>query len=297
MLAMLGARAVVAEGRERYEQGYRYGKGQAATIVRPADLEQVRQIVRYCHGRQLKLLPQGAHTGLVAAATPDETGNQLVLSLERLNQVTGYAPLDRTLTCEAGTLLSTVNQHAGEDDLFFPIDLGADPSIGGMVATNTGGAKLLRYGDVRRNLLGLEVVLFDADATVWSDLGGLRKDNTGIDLMQMFVGSGGQLGIITAATLDLQRAPRQSACALLTPRSLHDATQITAILEGQLGELLVACEGMSSDAMSLALRHHPALRNPFASQSLPPFALLVEAATSIPPELGLDVETILAEAI
>lgn len=294
---MLGPRGVVVEDRERYERGYRYGKGQAAAIVLPSDLDQVRQIIRYSHDHQLKPLPQGAHTGLVGAGTPDETGKQIVISLQRLNQIIDYAPLDRTMTCGAGTLLSTVNQHAGKDDLFFPIDLGADPSIGGMVATNTGGAKLLRYGDVRRNLLGLEAVLFDADATVWSDLGGLRKDNTGIDMKQMFVGSGGQLGVITAATLDLQCTPRQSACALLTPRRFEDVPNITARLEGRLGEFLVACEGMSSNAMSMALRHHPSLRNPFESQLVPPFALLVQVATSVPPELGLDVESILAEAV
>ncbi|QLC26364.1 FAD-binding oxidoreductase [Parasphingopyxis algicola] len=295
--ALLEESAVVTAERDHYQKGYRYGEGRTAAIVRPSTTSQVREIVRYCHAQQLAILPQGAHTGLVGAATPRPEADELLLSLERLNMVSDYAPLDRTITCGAGTLLSTVNEYARDDGLFFPIDLSADPSIGGMVATNTGGAKLFRYGDVRKNLLGLEIVLVDEDATLWTDLDGLRKDNTGLDLKQMFVGSGGKFAIITAATLNLHPVPRQSSSALLVPKSLSDAPQIISRLENQLGELIVACEGMSGDAMAVALRHHPALQNPFGPTAPPSFAMLVEAASSVPPGNGLEIETLLADSL
>jgi FAD/FMN-containing dehydrogenases len=294
---LLGAAAVYGGDRTRFEQGYRYGNGRAAAVVRPQSVHEVSAIVRFCHPRSIPIVPQGAHSGLVAAGTPQGTGDQLVLSLERLRGVTEFSPLDRTATCKAGTLLSELNAHVHGSGLRLPIDLGADPSIGGMVATNTGGARLLRYGDMRHNLLGLEAVLADADGTIVSDLNGLRKDNSGVDLKQLFIGTGGAFGVVTAACVNLHRLPRQTASALVVPSRLDAVPHIIDVLEEHLGEMLIACEGMSRNAMDAALRHHPALRSPFPAGSLPYFALLIEAGSTIAPNGSLDVEMLLGEAL
>lgn len=293
----LGLEAVVLEDKDRYQRGYRYGAGTAAAIVRPANAEQVQKAIQLCRTLELEPLPQGAHSGLVGAATPNERGKQVIISLERLNTIDAYSPIDRTITCGAGTLLSAVNEHVANDGLVLPIDLAADPSIGGMVATNTGGAKLIRFGDMRRNLLGIEAVLYNSETTIWSDLRGLRKDNTGFDAKQLFVGTAGHYGIVTAATIELSHLHRQSASALLVPRSLKDAPLINAKIEQALGANLTACEGMSGNAVRLALHHHPSLQNPFLGTDMPDFVLLVEAASTVPSGGGVDSETLLTEAI
>src|SRR5579871_841753 len=180
----IGADSVLdsTEGIESYQRGYRYGSGKAFAVARPSSVADVRAVVRYCFANGLRLVSQGANTGLVAAGTPDGSGEQLILSLERLRTIEDVSVADRTVRVQAGVRLSGLNQRLAADGFCFPIDLGADPSIGGMISTNTGGSRLVRYGDVQRNLLGLEVVLADSDATVLSDMRGLRKDNSGIDL-------------------------------------------------------------------------------------------------------------------
>jgi FAD/FMN-containing dehydrogenase len=150
-----------------------------------------------------------------------------------------------------------------------------------MVATNTGGARLLRYGDVRRSLLGLEVVLADTDATVWSDLTGLRKDNSGVDLKQMFVGTSGAFGIITRVQVELQRIPRQTATALVVPTSHAAIPALITWFEAQAGEFRGAFEGMSANAMAAALSHNSRLRNPFGDTRLPDYAVLIELVGSV----------------
>jgi len=286
LAAIVGPGGLVGpeEATDRYERGYRYGKGRALAIVRPGTTAEVADIVRYCFRNDVRLISQGANTGLVAASTPDAAGDQLVVSLERLRGVEAIDANNRSALALAGTRLSELNRETARHDLSLPIDLGADPSVGGMIATNTGGSRLLRYGDVQRNLLGLEAVLADAEGTVLTDLKGLRKDNSGIDLKQLFVGTGGSFGIITRAQVELHRLPRQSAAALIVPSSHADIPELLTILEAQAGEFLSAFEGMSANAMRAALAHNPRLRNPFAPDDPPQYVVLVELSSALATE-------------
>jgi FAD/FMN-containing dehydrogenase len=293
---IVGAKAlIVPPDTAEFDRGYRYGAGQSLCVVRPRTVEEIRSLVRYCVGEGIRLLTQGANTGLVGASSPDSSGEQIVLSLDRMSGLEDLDPLDRTATVLSGTRLSVVNAAAAPYNLVFPIDLGADPSIGGMVATNTGGARLLRFGDVQRNLLGLEVVLVDEQATLLTDLRGLRKDNSGVDWKQLFVGTGGAYGIITRARIELHRQPQQTLAALLVPRDHAVVPAIVDRLEATLGEALSACEGMSRNALFAAFKHHPSLRNPF--DEIPDYALLIELGTSFPAEAGIDLEALLAFAL
>src|ERR1700748_2547095 len=144
--AIVGAGAVLQSSAEteKYERGYRYGSGHALAIVRPAAVTELTAVVRYCFAHDLKIVPQGANTGLVGASNPDESGGQLVLSLDRLRGVEAFDAHNRTATARAGTCLSELNREVGQHELFYPIDLGSDPTLGGMVATNTGGSHLVR---------------------------------------------------------------------------------------------------------------------------------------------------------
>ena len=286
LIGILGEGGVVScsADRERYERGYRYGSGHALAVARPATVAELTAVVRYCFAHEFRIVPQGANTGLVGASTPDESGEELVVSLDRLHGVESVDARNRTACVRAGTRLSELNRDVRPHELFYPIDLGADPSLGGMVATNTGGSRLLRYGDVRRGLLGLEVVLADADATVLADLTGLRKDNSGIDLKQLFVGTSGSFGIITRVQVELHRLPRQAAAAMVIPTAHAAVPELLTALEAQAGEFLSAFEGMSANALEAAFTHNRRLRNPFSSDVLPAYAVLVELVCSIPAE-------------
>jgi len=298
LIGVLGTAGVVQDSADAalYERGYRYGSGRALAVARPGTVAELQAVVRYCFAHDLKIVPQGANTGLVGASTPDQTGDQVVLSLDRLRGVEAVDIHNRTAVALGGTRLSVLNRAVGQHELFFPIDLGSDPSLGGMVATNTGGSRLLRYGDVQRNLLGLEVVLPDAEATVLTDLTGLRKDNSGIDLKQLFVGTSGSFGIVTRAQVELHRLPRQAATALVVPVSHAAVPELLAFLEARAGEFLGAFEGMSANAMAAALAHNPSLRNPFSSTGLPEYAVLVELVSSMPTD-SFDLAELLAQIL
>lgn len=297
--ALLGP-AIITEPSEKagYERGARYGAGRALCVVRPKTTVDVRQIVRWAHRNELQLIPQGANTGLVAAASPDSTATQVIVSLERMRSEIALDAENRTVTVSAGVLLQTLNERLAPEGLWFPIDLGANPSIGGMIATNTGGARLLKYGDVRRQLLGLEVVLADGEGTRLDLMRGLRKDNTGVDLKQLFVGTSGAFGIITSAILEVHPLPRQRACALLIPRSAQSATDALRGLEQRCGELLTSFEGMSRAAMECVFRFRPQVPNPFAPAEVPEVAVLVELSSGLGrSQLDLDatLESVLAD--
>ncbi|MFM2406382.1 MAG: hypothetical protein RL223_4262 [Pseudomonadota bacterium] len=278
-----------------YAQGARYGAGRAACVVRPASTAEVAQVVAVCAAHGARLLPQGANTGLVGASTPDASGRQVLLSLQRLRQRCEIDVLDRCATVDAGLRLSDLDAALQPLGLWFPIDLAADPSIGGMVACNTGGTRLLRHGDVRHNLLALDVVLFDPPGQVLQLGRPLRKDNTGFDLKQLWVGSSGAAGVITGATLELAVRPRQSVTALLVPRDDEAVAALLQAAESALGDVLSAFEGLSGAALQAALDHVPTLRNPFGSAPVPPFSLLIELATGLAPDSGLDLEALLTD--
>ena len=203
-----GSGAVVTEPHElaRYEQGWRYGAGKALAAVRPSTTEEVSRVLAFATERGIRVIAQGANTGLVGASTPDATGEMLVLGFERLSRELTIDPVDRTVTAGAGVLLSQLDAALAEKGLLFPIDLGADPSVGGMIATNAAGTRVLRYGDMRQNVLGLEAVL--ADGTVLDLMRPLRKNNTGFDARQLFIGTSGVFGVVTRAVLKVAPASR-----------------------------------------------------------------------------------------
>jgi FAD/FMN-containing dehydrogenase len=286
--ALLGESAVVVEPHEleRYEKGWRYGRGKALAAVRPSTTEEVALLLRHASAVGLRVVPQGGNTGLVGASTPDGSGEMLVLSLERLSRTVEVDPVDRTVTADGGVLLSTLDAALAGHGLLFPIDLGADPSIGGMVATNTGGTRLLRYGDVRQNLLGLEAVL--ADGTVLDLMRPLRKNNTGLDARQLFVGTSGAFGVVTKVVMRVVPRPVQRVTALVGLSSGAAVLGLLAQLESRLGEVLTAFEAIGAAALVPVFRHQPRLRDPFGGRP-PAYTVLVELSSTLDPSrLALD---------
>lgn len=269
-----------------YETGARYDQGRAAFVARPASTADVSAVVAYCVKNGIALVPQSGNTGLVSGSTPDGSGQQGILSLDRLAAPYELDRVNRTVKAGAGLRLSDLNTKLEESGLFFPIDLGADPRLGGMIATNTGGSRFLRYGDVRRNTLGLTVVLADEAGTVLDLSSGLRKNNTGIDWKHVFIGTSGAFGIVTECVLNLESAPRQSATALLVPSSPEQVPELLIAMEEALGSYLSAFEGMSGNAVRAALDHVPSLRNPFQNGAVPDFVILAEISRSNAPREG-----------
>lgn len=285
---LLGSAGVVTapEDMQAYQTGARYDCGSAAAVLRPATTEEVSAAVGYCVRNGIALVPQSGNTGLVAGSTPDDSGGQVVLSLDRLSRGFALDVDNRSVRVDAGFRLSEVNSRLEEAGLFFPIDLGADPRIGGMVATNTGGSRFVKYGDVRKNTLGLKLVLADDEGTVLDLQRDLRKNNTGVDWKQLFIGTSGAFGIVTECVLNLERLPRQAATALLVPASGADVPTLLRALEERLGSYLSAFEGMSSGAVSAALAHVPSLKNPFPGGRIPDYVILVEATRTWAPREG-----------
>lgn len=286
LIDALGCDAVVSDAADLsvWQTGWRGERGRAGFVLRPATTEQVSKAVAYCVAAGIPLVPQSGNTGLVGGSTPDASGSQAVLSLERLRGADAVVvdATNRSVRVGAGVRLSELNEHLAHVDLYFPIDLGADPMIGGMVATNTGGARFLRYGDVRAHVLGLTIVLPDRDGTVLQLGGALRKDNTGPDWKQLFIGTGGAFGIVTEAVLNVEPVPQQRATALVVPRSESAIPGLLYELESRLAGDLSAFEFMSGNAMRHALAHAPAVRDPFRGER-PALALLVETARAEPP--------------
>lgn len=277
-----------------YVKGARYGNGVPACVVRPATTDEVAAVVALCARRRVTVVPQGANSGLVGGSTPDESGTQVVLSLTRMRNRCAVDHINRTVEVDAGLLLHELNDRLQPFGLWFPVDLAADPTIGGMVATNTGGTRLLRYGDVRHNLLSVEAVLFEPPGQVVRLGRPLRKNNSGFDLMQLFVGTSGAAGIVTAATLEVAVRPQQTVTALLVPSSDDAVANLLVAAETELGDFLSAFEGMSAAALQAAFQHVHSLRNPFGEEPIPEFTILVElSSSSIPGPGAANLESLL----
>lgn len=288
--AALGAAGILRDGADcaPFLQGARYGQGRAPAVLRPRTVAQAEAALAALLAHRAPFVLQGANTGLVAAATPDDSGSQFVLSLERLKEAIVIDPVERTATVTAGVRLSELNAAAAGHGLCFPIDLGADPSIGGMIATNTGGARLIKYGDVRANLCALDAWLPLDGGMLLSAGSALRKNNTGIEWKHLLCGTGGACGVILRATLRLHPLPVQRATALVVPASPAAALLLLAALERDLPEFIASAEGMSGPAMQAVFRQLPSVRNPFAG-AVPGYALLVELVTGLPQaRLALD---------
>ncbi|QDV04828.1 putative FAD-linked oxidoreductase [Planctomycetes bacterium Poly30] len=291
----IGADCVFTEAPDlaAYEKGWRYGEGRARMVLKPRTVEHVAAAVRLCRSAGVRIQPIGANTGLVAASNPDDSGEMAVLSLERLSKTIQVFPEDGTVIVDGGVLLSQLNEALAAHGRSFPIDLGADPQIGGMIVTNTGGSRLVRYGDVRANLLGLEVVLPTGE--VYTQLDRLAKNNTGLDAKQLFVGTSGAFGIVTRAVLKTWPLPKQTVGALVCATSGAAVVELLQRLEPVVGDFLSAFEAISRNATEAVLRHGSLERQPFA-EGAPAYAVLVELQCSLPAEV-LDLEDVLGMAL
>ena len=252
--------------------------GRTPIVVCPGSAEEVSAVVRLCYEAGVPVVPHGGNTGLVGGAVPSASGEELVLSLERLNRVLEIDATNYTMTVEAGCILQDVQEAAAEAKRYFPLSLGAEGTcqIGGNLATNAGGNAVLRFGNARDLVLGLQVVL--PDGSLWNGLRGLRKSNTGYDLKHLFMGSEGTLGIITAATLKLFPARRQVETALLGLESLDSVIDFFDSTRGELDEFLSAFELIPRVGVEMALEHLPEVRDPLDEPY--PFYALVQASTS-----------------
>jgi len=276
--ALVGAANVLHEGDlTAWELDWRKrSRGKARAVVRPASTAEVAAVVRACAEAGASIVPQGGNTGLVVGATPDDSGTQVVLSLARMNAVRAIDAGNLTVTVEAGCVLQALQETARTAGFLFPLSLAAEGSctIGGNLAANAGGTQVLRYGNARDLCLGLEVVT--AAGEVWEGLSGLRKDNTGYDLRDLFIGSEGTLGIITAATLKLYPLPAATLTAWAAVPSMDAAVQLLGLARQRLAAGLTGFEVMGSFALSLVARHYPQMRVPFVDES--PWCVLLENA-------------------
>ncbi|MDD0814224.1 FAD-binding oxidoreductase [Curvibacter sp. HBC28] len=264
-----------------WEQDWRRrSRGRALAVVRPANTAEVAAVVKACVAAGSPIVPQGGNTGLAVGSIPDDSGRQVVLSLTRMNAVRQLDPDNLTITVEAGCILQNLQTAAEQAGYLFPLSLAAEGSctIGGNLGTNAGGTQVLRYGNTRELCLGLEVVT--AQGEVWDGLSGLRKDNTGYDLRDLFIGSEGTLGIITAATLKLYPQPAATLTAWAAVASLDDAVTLLGLAHQHLGAGLTGFEVMGQFALSLVGKHMPQLRVPFLGQDNAPYGVLLENSDS-----------------
>lgn len=236
--------------------------GRALAVLRPADTEQVAATVRLCVQARIPIVPQGGNTGLVLGSVPDASGDAIVLSLARMRKVRQVDAINRTMTVDAGVILQQAQEAAAAQGCLFPLSLAAEGSctIGGNLSTNAGGTAVLRYGNTRELCLGLEVVT--AQGEIWSGLRGLRKDNTGYDLRDLFIGAEGTLGIITGAVLKLYPQPKSSVTALAAMESPAQALRLLSIMQDHCAASLTGFELMSAYCLQLVARHFPALQQP-----------------------------------
>jgi len=250
--------------------------GRTRAVVQPSTVDEVATLVRWCAEHRVPIVPQGGNTGLTGASVPDESGDAIVLSLARMNRVRAVDALNDTITVEAGCVLAAVQAAARDAGRLFPLSLAAEGSctIGGNLSTNAGGTAVLRYGNARELCLGLEVVT--AAGEVWNGLRGLRKDNTGYDLRDLFIGAEGTLGVITAATMKLYPLPAAQVTAIAACAAPDDALTLLGLARQMLGPSLTGFEMMSDRCLSLVARHFPDCPKPFAEPH--PYCVLLESS-------------------
>jgi FAD/FMN-containing dehydrogenase len=258
-----------------WEQDWRKrAHGRALAVVRPGSTAEVAAVVKACAATGTAIVPQGGNTGLVVGGVPDDSGTQVLLSLTRLNRVRAIDGANLTMTVDAGCVLQNLQTAAAQAGFLFPLSLAAEGSctIGGNLATNAGGTQVLRYGNTRDLCLGLEVVT--AQGEVWDGLSGLRKDNTGYDLRDLFVGSEGTLGIITAATLKLYPEPAAKLTAWAAVPTMQAAVELLGLAQQRLAAGLTGFEVMGQFALGLVDKHFPQLRVPLWQDT--PYCVLLE---------------------
>ena len=281
--------------KKKYELEERnfYQDGRCEAVVRPKTTNEVADVVRLCAEEKIAIVPQGGNTGLVGGGVPK---GGIVLSTERLNRIRATDAVNRTMTVEAGVILKNVQEAADQAEALFPLSLAAQDSchIGGNIATNAGGIAVIRYGNVRELVLGLEVVL--PDGQVWDGLRGLRKDNTGYDLKQLFIGSEGTLGVITAAVLKLFPKPHIRETALAAVGCVDNAMKLFDRIQAAAGNSLSAFEFMDQMAVALCIKRVPAIANPFAEWH-PCYTLIELSSPRDKDPLRESLETMLNDAL
>jgi FAD/FMN-containing dehydrogenase len=253
-------------------------RGATRLVVRPSATAEVAAVVRICAAAKLAIVPQGGNTGLVGGGVPPADRDNIVLALGRMNRIREIDAANFTMTAEAGCVLADLQHAAAEADRLFPLSLGAEGScqIGGNISTNAGGIAVLRYGNTRELTLGVEVVL--PDGRVWDGLRGLRKDNTGYDLKQLFIGGEGTLGIVTAATVKLFPKPRETETAFLGLDRIDGAMRLFALARAATADQLVAFELIPRAGLDLALAHIPGTIDPLPARR--PWYVLLELSSS-----------------
>ena len=296
--AAIGAEHVLTESVDMIRFAHDFWdqyKGHAAAVLRPGTTAEVASLVALASTHRVPLVPQAGNTGLVNGGIPDASGREVVLSVERLNRIRAIDPAGDYLIAEAGCILDDVQRAAGNAGRLFPLAMGSSGScrIGGNLATNAGGLNVLRYGMARDLVLGLEVVLHDG--SILDLLKPLRKDNTGYDLKQLFIGSEGTLGIVTAAVLRLVAQPRERVTMWLAVATPEDAVALFKTCRSRFGELISAFEIHCSEGVEIAVNGLAGARRPVAAPS--PWHLLIEVAWTFAEGLRGKVDAMLEDIL
>lgn len=296
LLSALGADALLTDANDTAPYCTDWlGKwhGKAAMVVKPQNAQQVAYVHKMCAELRIPIVTQGGNTGMSGAATPNDSGDQVLISMTRMQRVRSVDTLNQTMTVDAGVLLAHAREAASKAGMQLPMALGSEGSctIGGNIATNAGGVHALRWGTMRNLVLGLEVVL--PDGRIWNGLRGLRKDNTGYDLKHLFIGSEGTLGTITGAVLQLQPADNARACAWLHAPRLSDLTEALSLLRAQCGSNVCAFEMLEHNAVQLIQSQLPDMRCPIPSSH--GFHALVELASAETVDLQTRLENALLQ--
>jgi len=261
----------------KFEEDWRKrAKGKALAVVSPGTTEEVSLVIKSCLQERVSIVPQGGNTSMVVGSIPNNTGTQVLLSLQRMNKVRAIDAANLTMSVESGCVLQQVQQCAEKEGYLFPLSLGSQGSctIGGNLSTNAGGTQVVRYGNARELCLGLEVVT--ATGEIWHGLTGLRKDNTGYDLKNLYIGSEGTLGIITAATLKLYPLPAAKLTAWASVKTIQQAVELLGLAHKMLGPALSGFEMMGQFALSLVNKHFPQMNVPLWREN--PYCILLEAS-------------------
>ena len=296
--AVTGEKGFIADERDmapHLEERRELFHGRAAAVLKPASTEEVSAILQIAHEAGISVVPQGGNTGLVGGQIPDESGEAIILSLSRMNRVRAMDTLNNTLTVEAGVTLAAVQQAAADAGRMFPLSLASEGTcqIGGNLASNAGGTQVLRYGNARDLVLGLEVVLANGD--VWNGLTGLRKDNTGYDLRHLFLGSEGTLGVITAAVLKLFPRPEAVTTAFVAVPDVEAAVGLLRIADMVSGGQVSAFELVPRIGLDFVTTHLDGAVDPLADRS--PWYVMVEMTEGMQAHLDEAMEASLKEGL
>ena len=267
--AIVGDKGLIVDeqGKHPYVTDWRESSvGNALAVVRPANTQEVADVVRLCAAEKVSVVPQGGNTGLVGGGIPQEKGREIVLSLNRMTRITNIDPIGYTMTVEAGVILKTIQETAAANDRLFPLSLAAEGScsIGGNLSTNAGGVQVLHYGNARQLVLGLEVVTPQGE--IWNGLRALKKDNTGYDLRDLYLGAEGTLGIITRAVLKLWPKPKDVATAWVAVPSPEAAVALLSGAHAASEDNVTSCELMGRQGIDLVLQHIPGAADPLAER-------------------------------